>query len=172
MRHAILVVFAALLLAGPARAQNPQPAPAPAPAAPSPESLAAARELIQVTKATDQFKLLLPNIFAALKPAVVQNRPQAAKDFDAIVPIVTAGAMGRLNDFADLLAGIYARNFSVDEIHNLIAFYRTPTGQKLIARQPVIARQSMAAGQQFGKQLVEDLRQQIDDELRKRGDAN
>ncbi len=80
--------------------------------------------------------------------------------------------MKRLNAFADLLAGIYARNFTVDEIHDLTAFYRSPTGQKLIARQPIIARESLAAGQQFGRELVADLQQQIEGELKKHGGAN
>jgi uncharacterized protein len=162
---AVLVTFACLA-ASPLRAQAPSTTP------PSADNLAAARELVTTMKATDQFKLLLPNIFQALKPAIVQNRPDAAKDYDAIIPIVTAGAMKRLDDFADMLAGIYARNFTLDELHDLIAFYKTPTGQKLIAQQPVIARESMVAGQKFGQELVMDLRQQISDELKKRGYAN
>jgi uncharacterized protein len=168
MRYASIAVFVAvaLLSASPLRAQTPSTAAPPA------DNLVAARELVATMKATDQFKLLLPSIFQALKPAIVQNRPDAAKDFDAIVPIVTAGAMKRLDDFAEMLAEIYARNFTIDQIHDLTAFYKTPTGQKLIAQQPIIARESMAAGQRFGRQLVADLTDQINDELKKRGDAN
>lgn len=165
MRYARIAVFVAIafLAITPLRAQAPTATP------PSPENLAAARQLVQVMKATDQFKALLPSIFEALKQAIVQDRPDVAKQYDAIIPIVTAGAMKRLDQFADLLANIYARNFSLDELHDLIAFYQTPTGQKLIARQPTIARESLAAGQQFGRELVADLQQQIQDELRKRG---
>jgi len=170
MRHALVAVFAAAFLAiAPGWAQTPSPiAAAPPPA----ENLAAARELVQVMKATDQFKALLPSIFAALKPAFVQGRPDMEKDYDAVMPIVIDGAMQRLNEFADMLAAVYARNFSVDEIHDLTAFYRTPTGQKLIERQSVIGRESLAAGQQFGQELVLDLKQQINDELSKREHAN
>lgn len=167
MRRASIAVFAAAFLfaISPLRAQTPSTTPL------SPEILAAARELIGVMKATDQFKLLLPKIFEALKPAIVQDRPDVAKDYDKIVPIVTAAAEKRLDQFADMMAGIYARNFSVDEIHDLTAFYRSPTGQRLIARQPVIAQQSLEAGRQFGQELVEDIKQQITDELKKRGDT-
>lgn len=170
MRHASLVAVVAigLLAVSPLWAQTPSTTPSTAPAA----NLAAARELVETLKATDQFKRLLPSIFQALKPAIVQDRPKVAKDYDAIVPIVTAGAMKRLNDFATILAEIYARNFSVDEIHDLTAFYRTPTGQKLIAQQATIARESLAAGQKFGQDLVLDLRQEITDQLKRRGDAN
>lgn len=164
MRHAAFAVAVAAFFfaVAPLQAQTPQP---------SAENLAAARELVTVMKATDQFKMLLPTIFAALKPAFVQDRPDVEKDYDAMMPIVLAGAMKRLNEFADKLAVIYANNFSLGELHDLTTFYQTPTGQKLIAQQPVIARESMAMGQEFGQTLVNDLKAEIGEELRKRGDT-
>lgn len=169
MRRAIFAAFVAatflavnILASGLVQAQSPPPAPPPA------ANLAAARELVQVMKSTDQFKALLPTIFEGLKPAFVQGRPEVAKEYDAIMPIIIEGAAQRLAGFADLLAGIYARNFSVDELHDLTAFYHSPTGQKLITRQPVIARASMLAGQQFGQALVTDLKEKIAEELKKR----
>jgi hypothetical protein len=169
MRRAISAVFvAATILVWSVLASNPLHAQAPSAAQPPAENLAAARELVQTMKATDQFKALLPTIFEGLKPAFVQGRPEMAQQYDAIMPIIIDGATQRLNAFGDMLAGIYAQNFSVDELHDLTAFYRSPTGQKLIARQPIIARASMAAGQQFGQMLVADLKEKITEELKKR----
>ncbi len=168
MRYANIAAFAVAF----ALAVCPLQAQTPSTAAPPPENLAAARELVAAMRATDQFKVLLPTIVEGMKPAIVQGRPQVEKDFDAIMPIVINGAVQRLSQLAEMLADIYARNFTVDEIHDLIAFYKSPTGEKLLERQPVIARASMVAGQQFGQQLVQDIQQQIADELKKRGDSN
>ena len=166
MRHIAIAAFVAAFLFAvtPLRAQTPPAAP--------PQNLAAARELVAAMHATDQFKAMLPTIFQALKPVFVQDRPDVEKDYNAIMPIIITSAMKRVNEFADRLAVIYANNFSVDELRDLIAFYQTPTGQKLVARQPVIARDSMAAGQQFGQTLVNDLKGEISEELRKRGHNN
>lgn len=161
MRHMIIAVFAAACFTASAWAQTPAQTP---PA----ENLAAARELVAAMRATDQFKALLPTIMQGIKPSIVQGRPEVERDFDAVMPVILEGASRRVDHLGDMLADIYASNFSVDEIHDLIAFYQTPTGQKLLQRQPVIARQSMAAGQLWGQQLVSELRQQINDELRKR----
>jgi hypothetical protein len=167
MRRAIIAFFAAAFFAAsPAWAQTSAGPP------PPPENVAAARQLIQVMRATDQFKAILPTIIQGLRPAVVQGRPEMEKDFDTIMPIIINGATQHLNELADKLADIYASNFSVDEIHDLIAFYHTPTGQKLLDRQSVVARESMAAGQHFGQTLVMELKEQITDELRKRGRPN
>jgi uncharacterized protein len=166
MRHAIIAVFAVFFAVSPLRAQTPPTLP------PPPENLAAARELIQVMKATDQFKVLLPTIMQALKPAFVQGRPEMEKDFDAILPAVNEVAARRVSELAEALAVIYASNFSVAQIHDIAAFYRSPTGQKFLERQPVIAQESLVAGQKWAQALSFELREAIADQLRKRGHAN
>jgi uncharacterized protein len=71
------------------------------------------------------------------------------KEFDAIIPAISEVGVRRVNELAEELALIYARNFNVNEIHDSTAFFRSPTGQKFIAQQPIIARESLAAGQQW-----------------------
>ena len=62
-----------------------------------------------------------------------------------------------------ILAGVYARNFTVDELHDITAFYRSATGQKFVQHQQAIAQQSLAAGQQFGREVADDVKQQMGD---------
>jgi uncharacterized protein len=163
MRRAIIALFAAAsFFASPAWAQTPPTLP------PAPENLAAARELVQIMKATDQFKALLPTIMQALKPAFVQGNPEKEKDFDAILPAINGVAARRVNELAEALAVIYASNFNVAEIHDIATFYRSPTGQTFLAQQPVIARESLVAGQKWAQSLSSELGQAIAEELRKR----
>jgi len=155
MRSTILAlilatIFAAIFAANPAHAQSVS-------AAPSTESLAAARELVQVAKSTDNFKLVLPAILQSLKQAVVQNRPEMEKQYEAMVPLFNQAAAQRLNEMVDTVATIYARNFSVDELHDITAFFRSPTGQKYLERLPTITQQSLVAGQQFGQEIAQDV---------------
>jgi hypothetical protein len=49
-------------------------------------ALQAARELVTVTRATDQVQQMLPNMIQTIKPLIVQGRPEVEKDFDALVP--------------------------------------------------------------------------------------
>jgi len=164
MRHAIVAVFAAAFFAiSPLQAQTPPTLP------PPPANLAAARELVQDMRATDQFKVLLPTIMQALKPAFVQGRPEMEKEFNAILPAINEVAVRRVNELAEALAVIYASNFSVGEIRDIAAFYRSPTGQKFLERQPVIAHESVVAGQRWAQTLSSELREAISDQLRKRG---
>ena len=154
---------AAFLLAAPlARAQPDAPTP-------SPEALAAARELVSTMNLTEQFKVLMPAIMKGLKPAIVQNRSNVERDYDAMTPVLLDGFQARLGELSEAVAIIYAGNFSPDDLHALTAFYQSPTGRKLLQKTPEVATQTMAAGQKFGQSVAADMRQRMIEELRKKG---
>lgn len=144
--------------------------PAPAPAqSPPPDAEVAARELIATMKADDQFKAMLPMIMKAMKPAIVQNRPDVERDYDALAPKLLDGMGSRIGELMDALAAVYSSNFSADELRAVTAFYRTPAGQKFLLKMPIIAQQSMALGQKFGRSVGADVQQRMIEELRNKG---
>lgn len=49
---------------------------------------------------------------------------------------------------------IYDKHFTHEEIRELIAFYQTPLGVKLIEKLPAIAQESMAAGMEWGQEIA------------------
>ena len=158
--HFAVLVF--LLAAGPAYSQSP-----PAEAA-SAEAMAA-RELLVTMQVADQFKAIMPSIMQTLKPAIVQNRPQVERDFDSVMPLLLEGMSARLNELLDEVAGVYARNFTADELRELTGFYRGPVGQKFVQKQAVIMQESMVMGQRFGQSVASEIQGRIIDGLRKRG---
>jgi uncharacterized protein len=109
-----------LLTAGSAGAQSP---------APSPEAMTAARELIVTMRAAEYFKTIMPALMRNLKPAIVQNRPQVERDYDALVPLLLEGMDARVNEIIDEVAALYARTFTAEELREVVAFYRGPTGR-------------------------------------------
>jgi hypothetical protein len=158
----ILALVATLSCGAPAHAQAPPPSP-------SPDTLAAARELVAASRATDQLNLLLPALMQQLKPAIVQGRPEVERDFDAAMPQLIEVMRARSQAFADAIAGIYAHNFTADELRQVTAFYRGPVGQKFLEKMPVVAQESMGVGQKFGQEIAAELRNRMIEELRKRG---
>jgi hypothetical protein len=153
----LLVVFALLVLA-PVHAQSPNAG-----------AEAAAKELIDTMKLPDQFKAMLPMIFRQIKSSLVQNRPEVDRDYDALAPKLLDTMNGRIEELASAIALIYASNFSEAELRDLTAFYRTPTGQKLLQKLPFVTQQTMIAGQKFGQSAAADLQKQMREELRRKG---
>jgi uncharacterized protein len=154
----ILCLTLLLFAAKPALAQSPPP-----------DAMAAARELLVTMRIVDQFKAILPTVLQTMKPVIAQGRPEIERDFDAIAPTLLEGMNARLNELSDLTATVYANNFSVEELRDITAFYRTPTGEKFLQKLPAVTQQSMALGQRFGQAVAGDLQGRIVDELRKRG---
>jgi uncharacterized protein len=141
---------------------------APAPAQ-SPEALEAAKELMVAMRSVDNFKTIMPALMGALKPAIVQDRPEVERDFDALVPAMLGAMTSRLDEIIDKVAAIYARNFTAAEIREVTAFYRGPTGQKFVQRLPSVMQESITVGQQFGQTIAGELQKRMIEELRKKG---
>lgn len=135
----------------------------------TPDATAAARSLVATMKIGDQFKALLPVILQGLKPALVQNRPEVERDFDAMMPMMLEAFTPYYSSIVEGIVSVYAGNFTAQELRDIEAFYRQPTGQKLLAKTQTIMQQSMQVGQAFGQKAAEDLRQRMTDELRKKG---
>jgi uncharacterized protein len=137
----------------------------------TPDFEVAARQLIAIMKLPDQFTAMLPMIFKAIKPSIVQNRPDVDRDFDALLPVLQQKMTARIGELMEAVVVIYSSNFSAEELHDLTAFYQTPTGQKLLQKTPAIAQQTMLAGQKFGQSAGAEAQKEMIEQLRNKGHA-
>ena len=135
----------------------------------APDATAAAKELVEAMRATDQLKVLMPMLMQQLKPAIAQGRPEVERDYDAMVPQMLAAVDARMGEFTGAIAVLYASHFTADELRQLTAFYRGPVGQKFLQIMPRIMQDSMTIGQKFGESIALDTRNRMIEELRKRG---
>jgi uncharacterized protein len=159
MARRLLVVACLLLLSAPiAQAQTP-----------TPDAMAAARSLVTTMKLADQYKALLPAILLGLKPALTQDRPEIERDYDALLPTITEAFTPYYAEMVDGIATVYASNFTAAELRDIEAFYRQPTGQKMLEKMPVISQQALAVGKEIGRKAAEDLRQRLTEALRQKG---
>jgi hypothetical protein len=61
----------------------------------------------------------------------------------------------------DLVLPIYDKYFTDDDIVQLIAFYQSPVGKKVVEKLPVIMQESMQVGSEWGKQLSEKILERL-----------
>jgi len=82
-----------------------------------------------------------------LKPSLDQMKAKGAPD--DLVEAIHAEARGFFQEnfnwetMKPKLAKIYADNYTEAELRDIIGFYQTPTGQKTIAKMPVLTQQSL-----------------------------
>lgn len=58
-------------------------------------------------------------------------------------------------DFINMTVPVYAKHYTESEIKELIVFYQSPIGKKLVEKLPVISRESYSIGEAWGKALGE-----------------
>jgi hypothetical protein len=136
---------------------------------PSPEAMSVARSLVATLKLTDQYKALLPVILLSIKPALVQDRPEIERDYNTMAAQIEDAYTPYYSLMVDSTAALYASNFSVDELHEIEAFYRLPAGQKFLEKSSAITQQSTQIGQDASRKAAEDLRVRLTELLRQKG---
>lgn len=87
--------------------------------------------------------------------------PKAQDDFESMfLKEITPETM------RELMIPIYESNFTLDEINQILAFYKTPIGQKLITKLPEITQQGFAAGAVKGREAGERIGHIIEERLK------
>ena len=114
-------------------------------------STASVRELLAATHVTAMMQQVMQQMGQQLDVMVKQRLPCLSPS--AVSSALTAPQATQ--QLIDLVVPIYQHNFTEQDVRGLLAFYRTPLGQKLLKVQPVIMHESMLAGEQWGRQRVE-----------------
>ncbi len=136
MRSRLLLSFALLLLAaGPALAQTNA----------AQSKRADILRLLNMTGAAKGASQALDLMLPSLKQAMPQVPEQLWTEFRSEV---------REDDMVELTYTIWDKHFTHQEIRDLIRFYQTPTGQKIIRETPVIQQESLVAGQKWGNEIM------------------
>jgi hypothetical protein len=60
---------------------------------------------------------------------------------------------GGLDQMVEMTVDVYERNFSMEEVKAFVAFYESPTGQKISKVMPTVLRESTEAGMKWGQQM-------------------
>jgi hypothetical protein len=142
-----------------------QPAPKPA----SPAAIAAAKEILTMKNASAMYASAVPNLVAQTKDALLQANLNYQKDLNEVAVIVAQQLAGREKEIGEGMAKVYAGEFTEQELKDLVTFYKTPLGQKLLTTEPKAIQISMGFMNQWAKDFAEVINAQFRAEMRKRG---
>jgi len=161
------------LTGAPAEAQQKN-APAPAPAAvplksASPAAIAAAKEILAMKNASAMYANAVPNLVEQTKNVLMQSNLNYQKDLNEVAIIVAKNLAGREKEIGDGMAQVYANEFTEQELKDLVTFYKSPLGQKLLASEPRAIQFSMSYMNQWAQVFAETINGQFRAEMKKRG---
>lgn len=138
---------------------------------PSAATLASAKELTKVTGATALFTPLIAGVVEQAKNLYLQQNPGLAKDLNEIGNKLRTDLTPRFSELSDEVARIYATRFTDQELKDILAFYKSPAGQKMLIEQPNVVEASMKFAQDWANKLSDQVIVKMRDELKKKGHA-
>ena len=160
------------LTAVPADAQqkNAPAAPTTTPLKPgSPAAIAAAKEILTMKNAAAMYANAVPNLVEQTKNVLMQSNLNYQKDLNEVAIIVAKNLAGREKEIGDGMAQVYANEFTEQELKDLVTFYKSPLGQKLLASEPRAIQFSMSYMNQWAQTFAEVVNGQFRAEMKKRG---
>jgi len=163
-RHmlAAFVTLALLTAAKPVFAQAPA-------ARPSPAAILIAKQIVELKGAKDLYQPLVRGVIQKVKNQFMQTNFMYAKDLNEIANNLERDYTPRVNELVDASARIYASYFTEAELKDILTFYQSPVGRKLIAEEPKALEASMANAGDWGDKLSDDVISKMREEMKKRG---
>ena len=155
-----VAVTIALLAAPAAFAQGPQPSAA---------AIATAKDLVEATGATALFSPLIAGVVEQSKLLYLQQNPMLQKDLNEIAQKMRTDLQPRFAEVINEVARQYAAHFSEQELKDILAFYESPVGKKMLSEQPKVVNGSMQFAQDWANKLSTEVTAKMRDELKKRG---
>lgn len=139
--------------------------------APSPAAMATAKELISVTGATQLFNPLIAGVVEQAKLLFLQQDPSLSKDVNEVAAKMRTDLQPRFVQLTDEVARLYATHFTEQELKDILVFYKSPAGQKMLVEQPKVIDGSMKFAQNWANKLSDEVVAKMRDELKKKGHA-
>ena len=153
---AAMVVFACLAGADAARAQTPA-------------ALALAKELVVLKGGAAMFDPLIPGVIQRVKQTLVPTNPQLIGPLDEVAAQLNKEYGAKRADIINEVARVYAQHFTEAELKDILAFYKSPTGRKMLAEEPKAVEQSLRAAQDWAQKFSEVVLERFRVEMKKKG---
>jgi hypothetical protein len=154
---AVLVAFGGAGLAGAARAQEPSPA-----------AVNTARELMTL-KGVGMFDALIPGVIETVKNNFIPTNPNLIRELNEVAGQLRQEYAAKRPELHTEIARAYARFFTEQELKDILAFYKTPLGAKMIAQEPLAVEETLKRAQNWANGFSEQVMAKFRAEMKKKG---
>ena len=155
---AVLVALTAFGVAGQAAAQTP-----------SPGAILIAKQIVKLKGVDSIMDPIARGVVEKVKNVVMQTNFMWAKDINEVTAQMHKEFDGRSSEMVDTAARAYASHFTEPELKQILTFYQSPVGQKMIVEEPKAIEDSMHGAAEWADNLSVDVMNRMRAEMKKRG---
>jgi len=136
---------------------------------PSASALALAKEIIIVKGGSAIFDPVVPALVENGRRMFLQVNPMLGKDLGEVAAKLQAEFTPRTAELINEGARLYASKFTEQELKDVLAFYKSPLGRKVITQEPVILDQSTANIDEWANKIGNEIVVKFRTEMKRRG---
>lgn len=96
-----------------------------------------ARQLVDVTHLAEKIRRILPTLTPSIEQALSREMVDAATREKATL-LIQASPSEDFDRLMDQVAALYARELTDEDLSNILAFYQTPSGRDMLAKEAEI----------------------------------
>jgi hypothetical protein len=161
----VRAVFFAILLCLTSSCMLGQAAASGAESPASPDDI---RKLFDVMQIRNQMKLVMQQVSQQIRSLerdqVRKQQPNVTNEDFAKFDAISDDVMKKLSveGLLDDMIPVYQKHLNKSDVKAMVAFYSTPTGQKILREMPAMTTEGMQSMQPHLKQMIEEANAQID----------
>jgi len=137
------------------------------------EKKTAIKELLQVSGTAQMGELMgnavaqqIVKVYKKTKPDI---NPRAFNIIEEEIIATFHEEIIEKESFNSLFYPIYHKHLTLEELFEIIRFYKTTIGRKLISLMPILTQEGMEAGKVWGGQIAPLAIQRVEERLKKEG---
>jgi hypothetical protein len=138
-------------------------------AQPSAVAIATAKEIVAIKGGDNLFGAMIPNVIEQGKAMFEQQNPALGKDLNTVAAKLRTELGPRIQEVNDEVAKAYASHFTEAELKDMLTFYKSPIGRKMIAEEPKALAQGMNFAQNWAQKFSEEVLSKYRVEMKKMG---
>jgi uncharacterized protein len=115
------------------------------------------------------FEPVIPGVVETTKNKLLPTNPALARDLGEVSAQLRKEFEAKKAELVYEVAIIYASHFTEQELKDLVTFYKTPLGQKMLREEPTAVDQSMKRAQDWSNDFADVVMGRFRAEMKKRG---
>jgi hypothetical protein len=136
---------------------------------PSPASIALARELLELKGGRQMFDGMIMGTIESAKNAFIPNNPMLTKPLNEVATQLRTEYEPKKSEVFNEVARAYARYFTEQDMKELVAFYKTTLGKKVLAHESAAVEDGFKRAQDWSNQFSDQVLAKFRAEMKKRG---
>jgi hypothetical protein len=138
---------------------------------PSPAAVALARDVILAKGVNGIVEPVVRGVIENVKNTFVPTNPNLTRELNDVAAILHKELDGKSSEVIDQMARVYATRFSEQELKDLLAFYKSPLGQKYLKEEPLAIDEGLKSAERWTDAFAETVMARMRSEMQKKGHA-